>query len=35
VAGAVPIVGPIAIKVIDSYVGGGEGKLEARVLSFP
>lgn len=30
-----PIVGPIAIKVIDSYVGGGEGKLEARVLSFP
>lgn len=29
-----PVVGPLAITVIDDY-GAGEGKLEARVLGFP
>jgi hypothetical protein len=29
-----PVLGPIAIKVVDSY-DGGQGRLEARVLGFP
>lgn len=29
-----PVVGPLAITVIDDY-GAGEGKLEARILGFP